>query len=614
MSKWILLIVLAALALGSAFYLTRSDAVKDFETLENGGEQPAIQVEKDTPAANLRGLGPNPNSTNNRGTGGPDRTQRSSLGPQITAATAGGEFHVLLIDPRSRNPLEGMHVYLLDREKLGPDDWRNAGSNLRDLRRLIKENGVETLSDKEGGAYFERVLDGAVWAEGSGWQGFYDWIGPPESPLALHLTPHSELEVIVLDEEDNIVRGAPLAILSQKPDQWVALLKRSTLGTGLAQFPGVSNFANRASKEVPLAVGFHFPHSPRVWQVIDPEWLPEDPIELRIPPSAPLTIRVLDGDGEPLEGTFTAELGMANEEEGKRVTAILSRRGNGGEVTFPFVGANTPVRLQLGGHKELKNLIVDVRGPSQGEKGAVREVSWYEKRLRVSGTVRGPGGPLANRRMQASWGDGRERRSLPVSTDAQGQFTVPMSVSIGGYLHLRALPQGKMGPSDGSVALPKPLPNGDWDAGVIELKGEALFAEGRVVDLSGVTIQGAQVRLEAWRSGRAASSAGKAGSKSGGGKSGEGKSDETKESEPKQTGKEEGHWGQVGRLFGVTDEQGRFKIYGRSFSKTMRLTASHREHLTQSIEDVQSGMPPWYFNLERGIQPGRVQPSSSEER
>lgn len=616
MPKWILLIVLAALALGSAFFFTRSGESTDFGTLENEGQKPVQQVEQDQPAVHLRGIGGDTTSNGSQRNAEPETANRTSVGPQITVAAAGGEFHVLLLNPKSRAPLEGVNVYLLDREKLGADEWRNAGSNLRDLRKLVKERGVRSVSDREGGAYFERVLDGAIWAEGSGWQGYYDWIGPPESPLELKLTPHSELEVIVLDDEGKPVRGVPMAVLAQKPEHWVALLKRNSLQTGIVQFPGVSKFSNRATKSVPLAVGFHFPHGPRAWQVIDPEWLPEDPIEMRLPPSASLTLRVVDGEGKPFKGNFTADLGMANDQPGERVTSIVSRRGNNGQVTFPFVGLGSNLRVQLSGKSELKNLIVDVRGPSQGEEDAVREIAWFERRLRVSGVVRGPGGLLANRRLQASWGDGHDRRSVPLTTDDQGSFSVPMVGTIGAYLHLRVLAQGKAGPCEGKVMLPQPLPNGEWNAGVVHLEGETLFAEGRVVDLAGNPIAGARVKVESWQRGtRSDGGSGKAGgSKDGGGKSGGAKADGGKEVQSSKEAANSGHWRQVGRLYGISDERGYFKIYGRCYNKRIRLTATHREHLSQSIEDIEGGMPPVYFNLEQGIETKRARPKPMGER
>ncbi|MBL4770202.1 MAG: hypothetical protein JKY61_03420 [Planctomycetes bacterium] len=621
MPKWILLIVLATLALGSAFYFTQSGGASGLETLENGDLQPEMVRTTDAPAAHLRGIGGEAEGPQNNRTSGPTRTGRASLSPNIQVATAGGEFHVLLLEPQSRRPVEGMHVYLLDRDVLAADEWRLAGANMRDLRTLIKGKGIEQVSDANGMAFFDRVLDGAIWAEGAGWQGFFDWIGPPESPLILKLSPHSELEVLVLDDEGHEMRGVPLAVLSKKPGQWVGLLKRTTLASGIAQFPGVSAFVNRSSKNIPLAIGFHFPHAPRVWHEIDPEWLPEDPIEMRIPPYAPLTIKVVGADGAPFEGRFTVEVGMANDEPGKRVTSILTKHGTQGEVTFPFVGAGASLRIQLSGSSEIKNLIVDLRGPAQGEKDAVREIAWFERRLKVNGAVRGPRGPLVNRRMQVSWGDGRDRRSLPIQTDAKGNFSVTLSGAAGAHLHLRAAAQGNDGPCEGSVNLPQPAPQGEWDSGLTILKGQTMFAEGRVLNSMGSPIQGARVQLETWRKGRRPGS-GKNGGSGKGGKSGGGKDDAAKDGPGKGAGvgkkeeesKGEGYWSPVGRVFAITDEDGRFQLFGRAYTRRLRLTASHREYLTESVKDVVQGMPPVYFTLRPGNQPAGSRNVLSTER
>ncbi len=620
MSKWILLVVLAALALGSALYLTQGSGEHGFEDLENGEPQHFEQA-PDDPKANLRGLGgggtdraggPSPGSS------GPGGAARSALGHKLTAATAGGDFQVLLREPRKGTPVEGMRVYLLDRGGLGPDEWRLAGSNLRDLRKLIKDRGVMQESDVEGGAYFERVLDGAVWAEGAGWQGFFDWIGPTESPLVLSLTPHSELEVLALDEDGAPIPGVPMAVLSKKPGNWVAFIKRSTLVAGIAQFSGVSAFSVRATKNVPLVVSFHFPHQPRVWHEIDPEWLPEDPIEMRVPPHAPLTIRVLDGEGNLVEGSFMVGVGMPVEEQGKRVTPIVSRRSSKGETTFAMIGTGAPLRVQLTGHSEMKDLVVDLLGPAHGEEDAVREISWVQKRLRVLGQLRGPGGILANRKVRASWGTGRALRSAPITTDAQGNFSVTMDGSIGGNLHLLVRATRTDVPSEGHVVLPQPLPNGEWDAGLVSTKGKPLFAEGRVLDLSRQPIDGAMVRVEKWMLGSPSEGGRKSGGDSQDGtkeksKGAAGSSKEGLKRKKKADSRKEGYWGPAGNMIAMTNEQGRFKIYGKAYSNKLRLSVSRRGFLPQSIEEVQAGMPPWYFNLEPGEQANVGQAKSMGE-
>ncbi|MCP5023583.1 MAG: hypothetical protein GY930_17670 [bacterium] len=620
MHKWILLVVFAALALGSVLYLTQGSEEHGLESLENGELRQTERV-PDDPKANLRGLGGGGTDQaggSSTGSSGPGKATRSALGIKLTAATAGGDFHVLLQEPKNSTPVEGMRVYLLDRDRLGPDEWRLAGSNMRDLRKLIKYRGVMQESDVEGGAYFERALDGAIWAEGAGWQGFFDWIGPTESPLVLPLSPHSELEVLALDKDGVPMRGVPMAVLSKKPGHWVAFIKRSTLGTGLAQFSGVSAFSARATKDVPLVVGFHFPHQPRVWHEIDPEWLPEDPIEMRVPPHAPLTIRVLDGEGNPVEGSFMMGVGMPVEEQGKRVTPIVSRRCSKGEASFAMIGKGASLRVQLTGHPELKDLVVDLLGPANGEEDAVREIPWFEKRLRVIGQLRGPGGIIANRQVRASWGTGRSSRSVPITTDAQGNFSVTMDGLIGGNLHLMVRATDNDAPSEGHVVLPQSFPNGEWDAGLVPMKGQPLFAEGRVLDLSRQPIDRAMVRVEKWMLGTPPGRGKKSGGDSQDGekqksKGATGRSKEGLKRGQKKGYEKRGYWGLAGNMIAMTNEQGRFKIYGKAHSKKLRLSVSRRGYLPQSIEEVQAGMPPWYFNMEPGEQANVGRTKTTEE-
>ena len=416
---------LAIVALVGALFLTQGSSSDAPGAAPEAAEQDEL-VPDDLGPATLEGPG------DLRGPSGEAPTvplrnaqrERLDLNPDITMAEAGGDFQVLVTDPKRKQPVEGMNVFLLDRSGDRMAEWRNRQSNPRDLRELMIQSGVMAITDAQGIASFQRVLNGAILAEGKGFRGTADWIGPVESPLPLALLPQTELEVYVLDDEDKIQPNVPVWIGPTQGARWLGMLKRATGPDGMAKFDGVSAFVNRATKDNPLGVFPGFPHLPRQPLLIDPEYLPEEPLELRMPPSGPLTIQVVDANGAPMETNLRIELGVANSGEETTFASVLSARTGMGEATFPHVGVDCPLQARLSGVPELANQIFAIRGPVAQGTPSVVTLRWDQQKVVFVGQALTQAGAVANRSLRATWADGKNRRSIPTRTDAQGNFRI----------------------------------------------------------------------------------------------------------------------------------------------------------------------------------------------
>ncbi|HRV83123.1 MAG TPA: hypothetical protein P5218_16950, partial [Planctomycetota bacterium] len=359
------------------------------------------------------------------------------------------------------------------------------------------------FTDAEGKAYFERVLQGAVLAEGQGWSSVADWIGPVESPYYLRLVPRTELVVQVLDSEDHGVSEVPVSIGTVADARWLPMIQRGTSAAGMARFDGVERLALRAQKEQALGVYLGFPHLPRVYQLIDPANLTNETITLKLPAYAAMTLEVLDGQGKRIEQPLKAELGLVDGLEESPFQPILARRSTTGLVEFPFVGCGAPLLVRLSGIPELQDQVIELRGPDRNGVPVERAVTWYQRRTIFVGTARDRGQALAGRTIRATWGDGRDNRSLPTTTGPNGEFRIVTTGPEARFLNLEIVAKDGGLPYSANPPIPNPLPGGEYSLDPIQWETLPVFLEGRVVDSAGVPIPGAFVKLESKQKGSA---------------------------------------------------------------------------------------------------------------
>lgn len=611
--------VLAIAAVLGGFFLTRTPESTGESTEPDTFEPSDLGPETSDPS-DLRGpetLRPTGGATSST----PIRTgqgQREQLGPNITMAEAGGDFQILAVDPRTKRPVEGMNVFLLDRSQGLLTEWQNRQADPRSLRQLMVESGRMAVTDADGIAYFQRILNGAVLAEGQGYRGTVDWIGPVESPLRIDLMPQTELEVYVVNDEDEAVPNVPVWIGPTEGSRWLGMIKRATGQDGLAKFDRVSAFANRAAKENPLGAFPGFPHWPRVSVPIEPSYLPNEPIDLPMPAFAPLTVKVIDATGAPIQTNLSIELAVAAVGEESTYYSILRSRTAMGEATFPFVGVGCPLRVRLSGIPELNNQLFEISGPPQAGQPAEVTLRWTQKRVIFVGqAVTSGSGAVAGRSLRATWSDGKDRRSLPVRTDEQGRFRIVMDGPEPKSLSL-TFPEGREGPPLEANPTYSLNPNGgEHNLGTVYFDGLPLFLEGRVIDRNGVPVSGAHVRIENHNERR--DGGGKGGSKDGdkqASKAGGGDPDSVNRDGGRPTGKEAGipnrstfedgrrlesGWQAISGLTAMTDAQGTFRLYGRGYGRPLRAVASRRGFQPSYVMDVQPGGIPVTITLDGSL-------------
>ncbi|MEZ6018653.1 MAG: hypothetical protein R3F17_00720 [Planctomycetota bacterium] len=481
------------------------------------------------------------------------------------------------------------------------------------------DRGIGGETDSEGEVLLPHVLNGLILAEGQGWTGLHTWVGPLPSPLELTLTPLKELTVQVRGTSGEIVSDVPVWVGASDRNVWQPFIQRGSNALGRVEFDGVSRLSNRQDADKGLAVYLAFPHFPRVQRDFQLQELPIAEVALKMPSTGSLEITVLGPDGEPLDRSCKVDIGMPQGPEQGAFQPLVTRRTENGVARFPYVGTATRVAVRVTGIPEYRELLTEIDGPRNAGEEAQRSVQWGQQRLVLVGMVVGPNGSaLSNQRLRATWGMGKDRRSAPLVTEANGNFRVITQGVRATFLELESMADGTAGgPGRVSVQIANPDASGEFNLGILRLEGLGLFAEGFVFDKTGQPAAGIMVNLEHQAVGGGKHDGGEAaGSKDGNlrGGGGEGRGDGRGESEGGRGGKDRDgrgetlkpddprarsqySWTPIPRMSAVTDRDGRFRIYGTTRSNPLRLTAVVRGLDSVSVEGVVEGGGPYTLRL-----------------
>ena len=249
-------------------------------------------------------------------------------------------------------------------------------------------------------------------------------------------------------------------------------------------------------------------------RLVDPRHPPDEPIELKLPPSGTLAVRVVDGGGSPLRdasGWFEAGTVEQGDARDPRRQIALTRRLRGRIPLTDGAGELTPVGLgltfELGaycvGHGG-KSLVV--AGPrTDGERVDVELPQPFESPT-VSGRLVDAGGrPCANVRMLVEFtriGTGSfDRERDPSSggeTDIEGRFRVSREPTRERSTLLRftvydaETSWGMRGERQVDAST-----GGSLDLGDVTVEALGVLAAGLVVDRRGVPVEAALVNVSA---------------------------------------------------------------------------------------------------------------------
>ncbi|MFT7679543.1 MAG: hypothetical protein ACI8QC_003546, partial [Planctomycetota bacterium] len=476
--------------------------------------------------------------------------------------------------PGNEEPLRGIDVWLLDRDTRPAAEWQVAFDAEGTRLDYIRQHGTSFQTNDEGLAVLPRVDSGAVLAEGSGHRGELTWIGPVADEVKIPMRAVVELQVLVLDAEGRFVSSVPVAILLDDGDSPRSLMVRPSNTMGVAAFTHVRNVLQPRTDGRPYAVTLGFPQKNPVRIRLDPENLPTEVIELRMPPAAALNIVVHDGEGQPRVQRMGIAMGETSVQPStghELFKAITMQRTQNGRTRFAWVEVGLEVKVQLSGLPDLSDKTFEVTGPPVAGEEHTQVLVWDSLRPTLTGRAVGPDGkPLSGRRGRLQLiVDGSIRSGPSMACNEAGEFRISMGTPwVLGSERIGRMVMGPvdgMNPAEAELDLSFDVPAGDTDLGDVFFSGVPLLASGRIIDTLGQPVGGARVTAQSALN------------------------------EGPMGGWQAIRGGQVS-----TEPDGTFQIFGLTEANTLRIMAQRRSYAMAEIKSVKVGS----MGLELRLLPG----------
>ena len=328
--------------------------------------------------------------------------------------------------------------------------------------------------------------------------------------MRIELYPDRELSIQVVDASGQPTPGVPVAIVVKTLRSANELWKGETEGEeGLARLRHADVRLAPAYGSGTLAAELDIPTKSPVEVAFETDPWPSEPLQIVLPETGSVTVRLLDGAAQPYEKSARVTLYVEREAGENAVQRRLNyvQRTETGVATFERVGLETSMRVRARSEDELKPQSDVLEGPLRAGQQVELAITFDDRYPRIVGRLLDDGGrPLAVQPIEAqvlAHSPTRSRRSRDaIETDAEGRFQLVIKQTLrdGGHAHGRATRARAGGAilSDlsGQLDLPRVLPDEDFDVGDIQLEPAALICAGRVVDDSGAPVSGANVRLD----------------------------------------------------------------------------------------------------------------------
>ncbi|MBI5431719.1 MAG: RNA polymerase sigma factor [Planctomycetes bacterium] len=434
----------------------------------------------------------------------PPMSERSPVASEASVAAAAPTGHLLrVLDGVTRAPVAGATVVYASRASISSGWARFAPPLSGDVERDLEAVGTRATSDQHGELRIPEPPETLVVvarADCSWGQTSVDprATGPTEVLLEDDVTLHAR----VVDERGEPVAGVPLAI-SRISDTGRAgdLETWPTDAAGRAEIPHAQ--MRGQSRRGELMVHFGFPSStPGVRVDLS---RPEKVLELTLPATGSLRVRLLDGDGKPLTGRYRVDASIADvrSDTERRVGGDIEVVGSEGVFPFVDLGRQIGATAWPGDLAETDACTGVGAGPRQPGEEAILELRRPPgPRDCIIAVQDHDGTVLAKSRLAYELIDSLQvplEALTEVVTDDQGSFTIPRGRSgafRGRAAFVRVVRRGADGTIEQEVrerlALLEPSRRG---RSYVRLGPSRVLAAGCVLSPSGAPCAGASVVL-----------------------------------------------------------------------------------------------------------------------
>lgn len=329
-------------------------------------------------------------------------------------------------------------------------------------------------------------------------------------PLVLELEAPRWVDVRVVDERGELQPGVPVGLATTQLGQQSLHWRSVTDAHGMARCE-LPRDPTQIDADKRFVACLALPLRELVELELDPRAPPTEVLQLALPPTGVLRVRVLEPDGNPSTRSGRLSLGL-----GTQALHDLAERGllpsarsrssfemsyRDGELVLPRIGLDLEFWIHDDSRGSDPGPGVHVRGPITARQEVVVELVRGRPPALVSGRAleAETGAPIANAQLQFSLIGPVDDWSQRVRTDAQGVFRAPwhhwLDDRQARTLHL-AVARGRDGERRSQVALPPNLPRQDWDLGEVALARVPLLAAGRVVSSdTGTPLAGVRIEL-----------------------------------------------------------------------------------------------------------------------
>lgn len=413
---------------------------------------------------------------------------------------------VRVVDAASRQPVEGADVTWVDDsahslvEEL-PESARLAYYRSEELELLARDFGWRTRTDERGNARVHVAPAGArtsVFVSQGDRHGYEDVTANDlQRGVVINLELDRTVTVRVVDHDGKAAAEVPVELADAAPDteRWLAESPRDTDAMGLVTFSHLQKWCKPDETQASTGAKWRRAWAGAKWRAtvrlpgivghgatFDALSPPSEPVELTLPPTGAMVVRVLH-PGRRVEKLSARAWSGAPDDSDAEDEAWHRRGDDDGMIRFPFVplACNFEVKVEIG-DLELQQTVA---GPTNA--GQVVHVDFEvpaESVALVGRVLTNDGQAVKGRRLDVDYSSAWSSGTNSIDTDDQGRFVWHLGTARDGPMRLDELVVSlQRGPLDvlyGSVA-PRELGPGIHDLGDIRLDHLPTVVAGRFV-------------------------------------------------------------------------------------------------------------------------------------